>query len=57
MKIIAVYTQLKQLRNKAWKKFRPERESNPWPLRIPVQYMTFMYSYHIIITVSSVVSP
>ena len=30
MKIIAVYTQLKQLRNKAWKKFRPERESNPW---------------------------
>ena len=31
MKIIAVYTQLKQLRNKARKKFRPEGESNPWP--------------------------
>ena len=40
MKIIAVYTQLKQLRNKAWKKFRPERESNPWPLRYRCSALT-----------------
>ena len=32
-KILAVSTQLKQLRKKAWKKFRLERDSNPWPLR------------------------
>ena len=40
MKIITVYTQLKQLRNKAWKKFRPERESNPWPLRYRCSALT-----------------
>ena len=26
--------------NKAWKKFRPVRDLNPWPLRIPVQCFT-----------------
>ena len=32
-KILAVSTQLKQLRKESLKKFRIERDSNPWPLR------------------------
>ena len=60
MKIITVYTQLKQLRNKAWKKFRPERESNPWPLRYRCSALTnwaikptgswSIYDYHVFLS-------